>query len=206
MRIRIATTVILLALAALVSVAVANPSSAPITDAKPQVKHPASCDGKPVVFHRRRARVLIKKAYANSRYPDKSPAKSSEKRAWQKHKRCIRIEKVRAQIGRYRKNQADQYNTYWRRRYDSDPANWCSPSPHPAGGGCWVIPESCVMAESGGSWTAHNPTSPARGPYQLLGHGEPWPVTTRSEAMEHHRIAARLYAQSGLGPWVAPAC
>lgn len=81
--------------------------------------------------------------------------------------------------------------------------DWCSPDPHPEGEGCWEIPAWCVRAESGESWTAHNPTSPARGPYQLLSHGEPWPVTDWREAMEHHRIAERLYAEGGLGPWVA---
>lgn len=81
--------------------------------------------------------------------------------------------------------------------------DWCSPHPHPEGNGCWVIPAWCVSNESGERWTAHNPTSPARGPYQLLSHGEPWPVTTRAQALEHHRIAAALYAAGGLGPWVA---
>lgn len=82
-------------------------------------------------------------------------------------------------------------------------ADWCSPSPHPQGAGCWVIPAWCVRAESGGRWDAHNPTSPARGPYQLLSHGEPWPVRTRAQAMEHHRIARALYRAGGLLPWVA---
>lgn len=82
-------------------------------------------------------------------------------------------------------------------------SDWCSPNPHPEGGGCWVIPAWCVSKESGGSWTADNPESDARGAYQLLGHGEPWPVEDRNDAMAHHLIAAALYAESGLDPWVA---
>lgn len=82
-------------------------------------------------------------------------------------------------------------------------ADWCAPRPHPEGAGCWEIPAWCVHAESGGSWTAHNPSSPARGPYQLLGHGEPWPVDSRADALRHHEIAEGLYRSRGLQPWVA---
>ena len=80
--------------------------------------------------------------------------------------------------------------------------SWCSRRPHPDGGGCWVIPAWCVEAESGGSWSAYNPSG-ASGPYQLLGHGQPFPVSNRDQAMAHHRIARGLYANQGLGPWVA---
>lgn len=81
--------------------------------------------------------------------------------------------------------------------------DWCSPDPHPDGAGCWEIPAWCVSNESGADWTAHNPRSPARGAYQLLGHGEPWPVDSWQDAMAHHRIAEGLYAARGLQPWVA---
>lgn len=112
----------------------------------------------------------------------------------QAHKRCILIAKVRRQIEDLRDRlKADQRE---------DPGSWCAPNPAPDGAGCWVIPAWCVEAESGGSWTAYNPSG-ASGPYQLLGHGQPWPVTTRAQAMAHHRIAAQLYASQGLGPWVA---
>lgn len=69
--------------------------------------------------------------------------------------------------------------------------------------GRWAIPGWCVIAESGGSWGAHNPTSAARGAYQLLGHGEPWPVNSMADKMVHHRIARDLYLASGLNPWTA---
>jgi hypothetical protein len=83
-------------------------------------------------------------------------------------------------------------------------SSWCSPSPHAAGAGCWVIPAWCVRAESDGSWHVSNHEgSGAIGPYQLLGHGAPWPVRARWQALEHHRIARGLYAARGLQPWVA---
>lgn len=79
-------------------------------------------------------------------------------------------------------------------------------TPYVCGFGRSAIPCGCVYSESGGNWHAHNPTSPARGLYQLLGHGEPWPVRTEADKLAHHRIARNLYLSSGLGPWVAPAC
>lgn len=60
-----------------------------------------------------------------------------------------------------------------------------------------AIPCYIVECESHGLWWAHNPSG-ARGRYQLLGHGEPWPVLTGSVAetrrriLTHHRIARSL--------------
>lgn len=147
-----------------------------------------SCDAKSVIFHRHRARMILRHAYQGN------GPKRSEIRSFQQQKLCIRDKQVRKSLAALR----DRLKAKLEARQ-----SWCSPHPDPAGAGCWVIPASCVMAESGGSWTAQNPASPARGPYQLLSHGEPWPVTTRAQAMEHHRIAAALYASSGLSPWVA---
>ena len=59
---------------------------------------------------------------------------------------------------------------YWQDRYDHRPhahhyggCNRYSPSTDPSG-----IPDCIVMRESGGSWTAENPTSSASGRYQFL--------------------------------------
>lgn len=153
---------------------------------------PATCDQYSLVHHRHRARVLLKDAYDSAK-PDRSQIEAA-----QEHSRCILVAKVRRQIHNLR--------VRLKERAEQDPSNWCSPDPAPDGGGCWEIPVACVMAESGGSWTAENPSSPARGPYQLLGHGEPWPVTTYKQAMAHHRIAEDLRASQGMEPWVAPAC
>lgn len=119
--------------------------------------------------------------------------------AHKRHVRCAAGPGHRRAIRRYWRKRERAFFAY-RRKQLSD---WCAPNPHPDGEGCWVIPASCVRAESGESWAAHNPTSPARGAYQLLGHGEPWPVDSREDALEHHAIAEGLYGDGGLGPWVA---
>lgn len=159
-----------------------------------------SCDGKEASHHLHRARVLIRNGYDESRYPDKSPMTAKEKRALRTHKFCLLVADLRNKIEEYRDRIAAKY----RRGLNSE-SSWCSPTPIASGGGCWEIPVGCVMSESGGSWGAANPSG-AVGPYQLLGHGAPFPVSTYDQAMAHHRIAANLYAQYGLSPWVAPGC
>jgi hypothetical protein len=69
-------------------------------------------------------------------------------------------------------------------------------APYPGGGTWWAVPYSIVLCESGGSWSAYNPSG-AVGPYQLLGWGAPYPARTWREKMENHRIAARVYAGGG---------
>lgn len=69
---------------------------------------------------------------------------------------------------------------------------------------CWII-----TRESRGSWTAWNPQAingfHARGFYQLLGHGEPWPVLVASRyetlkrKLAHHRIAHELWSEQQAG-------
>lgn len=66
--------------------------------------------------------------------------------------------------------------------------------------GKWAIPWPIVRCESGGSWTAANPSG-AQGPYQLLGHGQPWPVRTLQDKIRHHEIALSLWRSSGSAPW-----
>jgi len=159
-----------------------------------------SCDGKEAAHHVKRARAIIRAGHDESRYPDRSPMTGEEKRALRAHKFCVLVDDLRDRIEAYRAKVADAYRDGLERE-----GSWCSPTPIASGGGCWEIPVGCVMSESGGSWQAANPSG-AVGPYQLLGHGAPFPVTTYDQAMQHHRIAAALYASSGLAPWVAPGC
>lgn len=70
-------------------------------------------------------------------------------------------------------------------------------------GSRWAIPWYVVNCESKGDWSADNPSSDARGPYQLLGHGEPWPANTPEARLRHHQIAAALWAGGrGSSNWV----
>jgi septal ring factor EnvC (AmiA/AmiB activator) len=73
-------------------------------------------------------------------------------------------------------------------------------------GGPYAIPTYIVMCESGGDYSAVNPSSGAGGAYQILpstwegygGQGEP----QNASKAEQDRIAGEIYADSGAGPWV----
>jgi hypothetical protein len=74
-----------------------------------------------------------------------------------------------------------------------------------SGSGGYSIPESIVECESGGDYSAVNPSSGAGGAYQFLpstwaslgGEGAPQDASPA----EQDRLAAKLYAQSGSSPW-----
>ena len=73
-------------------------------------------------------------------------------------------------------------------------------------GGPYSIPAYIVMCESGGNYSALNPSSGAGGAYQILpstwelygGEGEP----QNAPKEEQDRIAAEIWADSGGGAWV----
>jgi hypothetical protein len=74
--------------------------------------------------------------------------------------------------------------------------------------GRFAVPCPIVFRESRYSWTAANPASSAVGPYQLLDmHGRPWPIRSRADRLEHHRIAARLWdGGAGASHWALTCC
>lgn len=73
-------------------------------------------------------------------------------------------------------------------------------------GGPYAIPTYIVMCESGGNYSALNPSSGAGGAYQILpstwelygGKGEP----QNASKAEQDRIAAEIWADSGSSAWV----
>jgi hypothetical protein len=73
-------------------------------------------------------------------------------------------------------------------------------------GGPYSIPAYIVMCESGGDYSALNPSSGAGGAYQVLpstwelygGQGEP----QNAPKAEQDRIAGEIWADSGGGAWV----
>jgi septal ring factor EnvC (AmiA/AmiB activator) len=73
-------------------------------------------------------------------------------------------------------------------------------------GGPYSIPTYIVMCESGGNYSALNPSSGAGGAYQIIpstweaygGEGLPH----EASKAEQDRIAALIYADSGTAPWV----
>ncbi len=72
--------------------------------------------------------------------------------------------------------------------------------------GDWAIPQAIVMCESGGNFSAVNPSSGAGGAYQILpstwklygGSGMP----QGASPAEQSRIAAQIWADSGSAAWV----
>ena len=72
-------------------------------------------------------------------------------------------------------------------------------------GGPYAIPTYIVMCESGGNYSAYNPSSGAGGAYQILpstwaaygGQGLPH----QASKAEQDRIAAQIWAESGPGAW-----
>jgi hypothetical protein len=69
--------------------------------------------------------------------------------------------------------------------------------------GEWAIPEYVVMCESGGDWGAVNPSSGARGPYQMLPSTYAGVCETCGwERRDQHLAAGRVWARSGGSEWV----
>jgi len=75
--------------------------------------------------------------------------------------------------------------------------------------GDWAIPQAIVLCESGGNYSALNPSSGAGGAYQILpstwkaygGKGLPH----QGSRSEQDRIAALIWRDSGSGAWVCAA-
>ena len=74
-----------------------------------------------------------------------------------------------------------------------------------SGASGYAIPSYIVQCESGGNWSAVNPSSGAGGAYQILpstwsaygGSGSP----SSASPSEQSRIAAKIYADSGASAW-----
>jgi chromosome segregation ATPase len=72
--------------------------------------------------------------------------------------------------------------------------------------GQWAIPEAIVMCESGGNFSAVNPSSGAGGAYQILPstwrlYGQTGLPQNASPALQSH-VAAQIWADSGPAAWV----
>jgi len=76
--------------------------------------------------------------------------------------------------------------------------------PFACGGGVRsAIPCSIMWCESGGSYTAANPSSTARGKYQMLDSTyAAWCHACDWSPVDQDRAAYELYASAGSSPWV----
>jgi hypothetical protein len=76
-------------------------------------------------------------------------------------------------------------------------------TPYPGGGREWAIPFYIVACESGGDYHAQNPTSSARGAYQMLDTTYAAYCSACDWSPADQDLAAhRLYREAGAGPWV----
>lgn len=161
----------------------------PIAEAHHYESRPAfrpGCDVKPVPVKRY-------VDFTRTRYRRaEAPLRRSTKR-WVRHLRyCLASREKRARARRW--TRAWRHGLRFRlaeARLAPYVCHWSATS------GRSVIPCYIVECESHGLWTAYNPSG-AEGRYQLLGHGQPWPVITgdvnltRRRILEHHRIARSL--------------
>ena len=107
------------------------------------------------------------------------------------------IKKIRAEEARERR-EAEESETEADATAEEEVGRWL--------GGPYSIPTYIVMCESGGNYSALNPSSGAGGAYQILpstwelygGQGEP----QNAPKAEQDRIAAEIWADSGSGAWV----
>ena len=141
----------------------------------------------------KQSRAFVQRVWDRSRWGRGSPHPAALK-AWRHKLKCAGPAN-RVAMHRYWQRQRRRYGRYRALRLIA---------PYPGNGEWWAIPYAIVYCESGtsGLWSAENPSG-AEGPYQLLGHGQPWPVTSWHDKMAHHRIAAALSAAEGTAPWVA---
>jgi predicted nucleic acid-binding Zn-ribbon protein len=110
------------------------------------------------------------------------------------------IESLRSQIGGWTTEveqlQAAQAQAASQETASQEVSSWV---------GDWAIPSAIVNCESGGNWSAVNPSSGAGGAYQILpstwrlygGSGAPQDASPA----EQSRIAAQIWADSGPGAW-----
>jgi peptidoglycan hydrolase CwlO-like protein len=105
------------------------------------------------------------------------------------------IETLQSKVGEWTK-EVQHLERVSERQAQTEVAQWF---------GDWAIPEAIVMCESGGDFTAVNPSSGAGGAYQILpstwhlygGHGLPQDASPA----EQSRIAAMIWADSGASAW-----
>jgi septal ring factor EnvC (AmiA/AmiB activator) len=107
------------------------------------------------------------------------------------------IKKIRAEEARERR-EAEESEEEATASAEEEVGRWL--------GGPFTIPTYIVMCESGGNYSAINPSSGAGGAYQILpstwelygGEGEP----QNAPKAEQDRIAAEIWADSGSSAWV----
>lgn len=152
--------------------------------------------------HVRKAKEIIAYAFRHKSWRDGHDFTKKRKRRVERHKQTIQgAPRFRFKIRTHLVAKRQSFKR-WAAKQEAaalqgstNPADWT-----PNG---WAIPAHIVSCESGGSWSAYNPSG-ALGPYQFYGWPIPWPVTNYAEAQQHHAMAAKLWAGgSGASHWSA---
>lgn len=151
----------------------------------------------------KQTRPFRAKTWRLDRWRRGAPPKKIRK-AHGRHVRCAAGPRHRKAMRHGWKKRKRAYNAHRRAKLaeQAELAQISSVTPYNCGShGSYAIPCYIVECESHFSWSAANPSG-AIGPYQLLGHGAPWPVTSLADKLAHHRIARELWMSQGSSPWV----
>jgi hypothetical protein len=170
--------------------------------------HP-TCSGKPVKFHATRARKVVRGAFAFRKWRKDHPWTRDHRRRFNQQRDCLLVGtgKQRAGLNRYKRQKRKAFERHKRKqeakRQGSGSDCISGVTVYMIGSQCIAIPAYIVACESGGSWSAYNPSG-AAGIYQIMPFwGRPFPVDSVEDKREHHRIAARIWnGGAGASNWV----
>lgn len=148
-------------------------------------------------------KAQLRRSFSKKRWKDPTPVKPRERRKLRHYKRCARTPWHARRMRQLERKARKAHRERRRVRLDRRRERRALLPYRGPDGRRWAIPWHIVRCESGGSWTAYNPSG-AAGPYQIMPeHGRPWPVRSRDDRMAHHRIAAGLWSGgSGARNWV----
>lgn len=141
---------------------------------------------------------LLDRAFDRARWQDPTPVGRADRERLRHRKRCARTYRKREKMVALEQAERRAFREYRRQQRAAG-----SVTPYDCGAaGRWAIPCYIVACESGYSWGAYNPSG-AAGPYQIMPEwGRPWPANSAAARLEHHRIAARIWAGgSGASNW-----
>jgi hypothetical protein len=190
-------------LAVLVSAALALTPIALAEDGNSIDPTPTTCDRYTNTYHVRSARKMVRAAWAERKWQDRTPVHNGQREVIRYHIDCLDLRKDQRAIGRTWAKQRKQFRLWRRYRRAAPFAGF-------QGEGRYLrflaVPAYIVACETNGysgegRWYAANPSSGASGPAQLLGWGQPYPADSPSEKVRYWEIAASVWSSSGSEAW-----
>lgn len=126
--------------------------------------------------------TAVKRAWSIRHWRDGSPVNKEQARTLRAVRGCV-SGKDRKELARYAHKKKGYFNLY--QRYRRVAHVRCQSGPY----GFWVIPCYIIECESHFSWSAHNPSSTAKGPYQILAW-VPYPARSFRDKVINHEVAS----------------